>query len=52
MHCVPFLRLRVSEHVEKIGIDMSEIGEFAYDYVKNPAEAVGHELQPMNGAQM
>jgi len=50
MHYIPGLRLRVPDHVEQLGIDVSEIGEFAYDYVKSPAEAVGHELRPMNRA--
>ncbi|KAF7320073.1 Ammonium transporter [Mycena kentingensis (nom. inval.)] len=33
MHLVPFLRLRVSEATEDIGIDESDMGEVAYDYV-------------------
>jgi len=33
MHCIPPLRLRVLDHVERIGIDESDMGEFAYDYV-------------------
>jgi len=33
MHYIPGLRLRVPDHVEQLGIDESEMGEFAYDYV-------------------
>ena len=33
MHFIPYLRLRVLDHVERIGIDESDMGEFAYDYV-------------------
>lgn len=33
MHYIPPLRLRVPDHVERIGIDESDMGEFAYDYV-------------------
>lgn len=33
MHYIPGLRLRVSEEVEEVGIDESDMGEFAYDYV-------------------
>ncbi|KAF8159921.1 ammonium transporter [Crassisporium funariophilum] len=33
MHYIPGLRLRVPEETEIIGIDESEMGEFAYDYV-------------------
>ncbi len=33
MHYIPGLRLRVSEEVEAAGIDESDMGEFAYDYV-------------------
>jgi Amt family ammonium transporter len=33
MHIIPGLRLRVSEETEILGIDDSEMGEFAYDYV-------------------
>ena len=34
MDIIPFLRLklRVPDHVERLGIDESEIGESAYDY--------------------
>lgn len=33
MHFVPGLRLRASEEAEILGIDDTEMGEFAYDYV-------------------
>lgn len=33
MHFIPFLRLRVDEETEILGIDDAEMGEFAYDYV-------------------
>ncbi|PCH45136.1 ammonium transporter [Wolfiporia cocos MD-104 SS10] len=33
MHFIPGLRLRASEEAEIIGIDDTEMGEFAYDYV-------------------
>ncbi len=33
MHYIPGLRLRVPDHVERLGIDESDMGEFAYDYV-------------------
>ncbi|KAF8884088.1 ammonium transporter [Gymnopilus junonius] len=33
MHFIPGLRLRVSEEEEIIGIDESDMGEYAYDYV-------------------
>ncbi|KAK0206714.1 ammonium transporter [Desarmillaria ectypa] len=33
MHYIPGLRLRVSEEVEELGIDESDMGEFAYDYI-------------------
>lgn len=32
MHMTPGLRLRVSESTEQVGIDKSEMGEYAYDY--------------------
>jgi Amt family ammonium transporter len=41
MHYIPGLRLRVSEETEIIGIDESDMGEFAYDYV-----GLLTELQP------
>jgi Amt family ammonium transporter len=34
MHYIPGLRLRVPEETEIVGIDASEMGEFAYDYVE------------------
>lgn len=33
MHFIPGLSLHVPEETEIIGIDESEMGEFAYDYV-------------------
>jgi len=33
MHYIPGLRIRVPEETEIIGIDESDMGEFAYDYV-------------------
>jgi Amt family ammonium transporter len=33
MHFIPFLRLRVDEESELIGLDESQMGEYAYDYV-------------------
>ena len=33
MHFTPFCRLRVDETSELVGIDESQMGEYAYDYV-------------------
>lgn len=33
MHFIPYLRLRTDETSEVIGIDESQMGEYAYDYV-------------------
>jgi Amt family ammonium transporter len=33
MHFTPYMRLRVDEESELIGIDESQMGEYAYDYV-------------------
>ena len=33
LHFIPGMRLRASEEAEILGIDDSEMGEFAYDYV-------------------
>ncbi|KIK67922.1 hypothetical protein GYMLUDRAFT_36730 [Collybiopsis luxurians FD-317 M1] len=41
MHFIPGLRLRVPEDIEILGIDESEMGEFAYDYV-----SIDPELKP------
>ena len=38
MHLVPGLRLRVRESIETAGIDESEMGEYAYDYVSLETE--------------
>lgn len=53
MHYMPGLRLRVSDRIELIGIDESEMGEFGYDYVGPqldtrsiaPSHTTGFELQ-------
>ncbi|KAJ4001849.1 ammonium transporter [Lentinula boryana] len=41
MHYIPGLRLRVPEGVEILGIDESDMGEFAYDYVAMEPELKG-----------
>lgn len=41
MHYIPGLRLRVNERIELAGIDESEMGEVAYDYVQ-----LEPEIQP------
>jgi len=33
MHFIPYMRLRVDENSELIGIDETQMGEYAYDYV-------------------
>ena len=33
MHFIPFCRLRIDENSELVGIDESQMGEWAYDYV-------------------
>ncbi|KAF9652560.1 ammonium transporter [Thelephora ganbajun] len=33
MHFVPFMRLRADENSELVGIDETQMGEYAYDYV-------------------
>ncbi len=38
MHYIPGLRLRVPDYIQRVGIDESEIGEFAYDYVRPSSE--------------
>ncbi|KIH95149.1 ammonium transporter [Sporothrix brasiliensis 5110] len=40
MNMIPGLRLRASEEAEILGIDDSEIGEFAYDYVELTREVL------------
>jgi Amt family ammonium transporter len=42
MHFIPGLRLRVPEETEIIGIDESDMGEFAYDYVGLETELKPH----------
>jgi Amt family ammonium transporter len=48
MHFIPGLRLRVPDHVERLGIDESEMGEFAYDYVGPQSQS---EVRPMTYGQ-
>ena len=38
MNLIPGLSLRASEEAEITGIDDSELGEFAYDYVEHKRE--------------
>jgi ammonium transporter, Amt family len=45
MHFIPGLRLRVPEETEIIGIDESDMGEFAYDYVGLETELKPHVYQ-------
>lgn len=33
MHFIPYCRLRTDENSELIGIDETQMGEYAYDYV-------------------
>lgn len=42
MDFIPGLSLRVSESAEEAGLDVSEIGEMAYDYVQ-PAKEVSSD---------
>lgn len=44
MHFIPGLRMRATEEAEILGIDDSEMGEFAYDYVGIDL-GTGHEYQ-------
>ncbi|KAJ3883850.1 ammonium transporter [Lentinula edodes] len=41
MHYIPGLKIRVPEGVEIVGIDESDMGEFAYDYVAMEPELKG-----------
>jgi hypothetical protein len=44
MNLVPGLSLRASEEAEIEGIDETEIGEFAYDFVEKERDYIhGHE---------
>jgi Amt family ammonium transporter len=45
MNLIPGLGLRSSEEAEILGIDDSEIGEFAYDYVELTREVVNDTLE-------
>ncbi|KAJ8519248.1 hypothetical protein ONZ45_g3797 [Pleurotus djamor] len=49
MHYIPGLRLRVDEETEIVGIDDSENGEFAYDYVSQELElsTTSHSMPDM-----
>jgi Amt family ammonium transporter len=58
MHFIPFLRLRTDETSELIGIDESQMGEYAYDYVgldsevpllSDTASATGGGREPQHG---
>jgi len=58
MHFTPFMRLRVDENSELIGIDESQMGEYAYDYVgldsevpllSDTASATGGGREPQHG---
>ncbi len=40
MNMIPGLSLRCSEEAEILGVDDSEIGEFAYDYVELTREVL------------
>ena len=44
MHYIPGLSLRANEEAEILGIDDTEMGEFAYDYVESERE-IGHTLE-------
>ena len=52
MHFIPGMRLRADEDSEIFGIDDSEMGEVAYDYVTteveiNPIRGCGQEMSAM-----
>jgi len=57
MNLIPGLSLRASEEAEIIGIDDSELGEFAYDYVEHKREIpyapsiVGQEPARTSGSE-
>lgn len=50
LNCLPGLQLRLEEGSEVAGVDDSEIGEFAYDYVELTRELLGegNEAQKRN----
>ncbi|CAK7229298.1 ammonium transporter Amt1 [Sporothrix bragantina] len=50
MNMIPGLRLRASEEAEILGIDDSEIGEFAYDYVELTREVLNEVDGNDNGS--
>jgi Amt family ammonium transporter len=41
LNLIPGLSLRVSEEEEELGLDDSQLGEFAYDYVELRRETSG-----------
>jgi Amt family ammonium transporter len=45
MNLIPGLTLRCSEEAEVLGIDDSEIGEFAYDYVELTRDVVNADME-------
>jgi Amt family ammonium transporter len=49
MNLVPGLSLRASEEAEILGIDESEIGEFAYDFVEKERDYI-HGPEGIDGA--
>ncbi|CAK7241462.1 MAG: ammonium transporter Amt1 [Sporothrix thermara] len=50
LNMIPGLRLRASEEAEILGIDDSEIGEFAYDYVELTREVLNEADGNDNGS--
>ncbi|KAJ6576086.1 ammonium transporter [Mycena vulgaris] len=50
MHFIPTLRLRSTEEEELLGIDDTEMGEYAYDYVGLEQE-IGHTLEVNGGSE-
>lgn len=59
MHFIPYMRLRVDENSELIGIDETQMGEYAYDYVgldsevpllSDTASATGGGREPQHSA--
>jgi hypothetical protein len=47
MNKIPFLSLRVPAASEYDGIDSSELGEFAYDYVENVRDCESIQETPL-----
>jgi Amt family ammonium transporter len=50
MHYIPFFCLRCNEETEIIGVDDSEMGEFAYDYVGIDIELGPRQMYPDVGS--